>query len=62
MLIYFVVLSFVGILTMVILIGFLFILAAGLVYVAGIVFTVIAALKANDGEMYEYPFTIRLIK
>ncbi len=27
-----------------------------------IIFTIIAALKANEGESYQYPFTLRLIK
>ena len=27
-----------------------------------IVFTIIAAMKANEGESYQYPFTLRLIK
>jgi uncharacterized Tic20 family protein len=26
------------------------------------VFTIIAAIKANEGERYRYPFTLRLIK
>lgn len=30
--------------------------------IAALVFTIIAALKANDGERYRYPFSIRLIK
>lgn len=30
--------------------------------IAAIVLAIIAAIKANNGEMYEYPLTIRLIK
>lgn len=30
-------------------------------YIAGIVLTVIATIKANNGEAYRYPFTIRLV-
>ena len=30
--------------------------------VAWLVFTVIAAIKANQGERYRYPFTLRLVK
>ncbi|MBS0207413.1 MAG: DUF4870 domain-containing protein [Planctomycetes bacterium] len=30
--------------------------------VAAAVFVIMAAMKANNGEMYEYPLTIRLIK
>ncbi|MEO5566595.1 MAG: DUF4870 domain-containing protein, partial [Luteimonas sp.] len=27
-----------------------------------VVFTIIAAIKANQGERYRYPFTLRLVK
>lgn len=30
--------------------------------IAAMVFVIIAAVKANDGERYRYPWTIRLIK
>ena len=30
--------------------------------ILGLVFTIIAAIKANQGEMYRYPLTIRFIK
>jgi len=30
--------------------------------IAWLVFTIIAAIKANDGVAYRYPFTIRLVK
>ena len=30
--------------------------------IAALVFSIIAALKANDGIMYRYPFTLRLLK
>ena len=33
-----------------------------LVGIAWLVFTIIAAIKANEGERYRYPFTLRLIK
>ncbi|RKH41425.1 DUF4870 domain-containing protein [Corallococcus llansteffanensis] len=33
-----------------------------IVALASIVFTVIAGLKANDGELYRYPVNIRLVK
>jgi uncharacterized Tic20 family protein len=39
-------------------IGFL-LLAAG--WVAGVILTIIAAVKAANGEAYRYPLTIRLI-
>lgn len=37
-------------------------LLAPLVGVLNIVFCIIAAVKANNGEAYRYPFTLRLIK
>lgn len=33
----------------------------GVVFVAWLVFTIIAAIRANEGEHYRYPFTLRLI-
>ncbi len=47
-----------GILTLV-LIGFLLLIVVG---IAWLVLTVLAALAANKGETYRYPFTLRLIK
>lgn len=47
-----------GILTLV-LIGFLLLIVVG---IAWLVLTVLAALAANKGEAYRYPFTLRLIK
>ncbi len=32
------------------------------VAIASLVFTIIAAIKANNGETYRYPFCLRLIK
>ena len=31
------------------------------VIIGGLILTIIAAIKANDGEDYRYPFTFRLI-
>ena len=42
-----------------ILIGFLLIFIVGL---GALILVVIAAIKANDGEAYRYPLTLRLIK
>lgn len=33
-----------------------------IVGIAWLVFTIIAAIKANDGVAYRYPFTLRLVK
>lgn len=43
------------------LLGFLVSLA-GLVWVAVIVFAIIAAIKAHTGEVYEYPVTVNWVK
>ncbi len=49
----------IGIILSVILIGALINLLA---WIACIVFSIIAAVKANNGEAYRYPFALRLIK
>ena len=48
----------VSLLLCLILIGFILL---PVVYVGGLILTIVAAVKANDGEDYRYPFTIRLI-
>ena len=47
-----------GLLTL-ILIGFLLLLVVGLGW---LVLTIMAGIKANEGQSYRYPFTLRLIK
>ena len=32
------------------------------IWIAGVVFSIMACLKANEGELYRYPYTLRLIK
>jgi hypothetical protein len=49
----------VSFLLMVILIGFVLIWLVGAVW---LIFTIIAGIKANNGEYYRYPVTIRFIK
>ncbi|MGV8941682.1 MAG: DUF4870 domain-containing protein [Lysobacter sp.] len=56
------ILTVVGTILLVILIGFLFYFAAFLLGIYWLVMTVIAAIKANEGTSYRYPFTVRLIK
>ena len=41
--------------------GFLF-FAPALVGVVSLVFSILGGLKANEGEAYRYPYTLRLIK
>jgi uncharacterized Tic20 family protein len=48
-----------SVILMFVLIGFLTILA---VAIMGIVFPIIGAIKANNGELWEYPMTIRFFK
>ncbi|MEN1943901.1 DUF4870 domain-containing protein [Luteimonas sp. MJ293] len=57
-----VILMIIGTILMVILIGFLFYLMVFAIGVFWLVITIIAAIKANEGVRYRYPFAIRLIK
>lgn len=57
-----VILMIIGTILMVILIGFLFYLMVFAIVVFWLVITIIAAIKANEGVRYRYPFAIRLIK
>jgi uncharacterized protein len=41
---------------------FIGILLLGIIFVLEVVFIIIASLKANEGEGYRYPLTIRFIK
>jgi len=50
---------FVSIILMFVLIGFLTILA---VAIMGIVFPIIGGIKANNGELWSYPLTIKFLK
>jgi len=43
-------------------IGGLFFGLAGLVWVAGVIFSIMGFLQAKDGQNYRYPFALRLIK
>src|SRR5262245_18342549 len=43
-------------------IGFVFIVAAMVVGIAGLVFAIIAGITANEGQEYKYPWTLTLIK
>lgn len=40
-------------------IGFLLLIAIGIVW---LIFVIMASVKANEGKMYRYPLTIRFIK
>jgi uncharacterized Tic20 family protein len=51
--------GFVSVVLMFVLVGFLTMLA---VIVMGIVFPIVGAVKANNGEFWEYPLTIKFLK
>ncbi|MEK7829614.1 MAG: DUF4870 domain-containing protein [Acidobacteriota bacterium] len=50
--------AIIGGILIIVLIGFL---VLGVVIIGGIILTIIATIKANNGEHYRYPLTIRLI-
>ena len=41
---------------------FIGILLLALIGIAALVFGILGAMKANQGEMYQYPFSLRLVK
>lgn len=43
-------------------IGFLFVPVVGLIILAGVIFAIIAGIKANNGEDYKYPWSLELVK
>lgn len=51
--------AFISLLTIFIVIGFVLF---PLVLITNLVFSIVAGLRANDGEVYRYPLTIRFIK
>ena len=53
------IIGIVGAVLTLVLIGFLVLLALAVYW---IVFTIIAAMRANEGESYRYPYTLRFIK
>jgi uncharacterized Tic20 family protein len=62
MLIYTAALAVAAFILMFVLIGFLLMPLLAVLYVADIVVVIIASLKASEGQLYRYPFTLRLIK
>jgi uncharacterized protein len=53
---------FAGFILWFICIGFLFFFVAMAIGLAGLIFAIIAGLKANNGEDYKYPWSLELIK
>ena len=43
-------------------IGFLLFPVVMLIGLAGLIFAIIAGIKANNGEDYKYPFSLELVK
>jgi uncharacterized Tic20 family protein len=43
-------------------IGFFFFPLAGLIFLGGIIFAIIAGIKANNGEDFQYPWSLDLVK
>ena len=62
MFIYIAALSVVAFILIFFIIGFLLIPVIAILCVVDVVFVVIASIKANKGQMYRYPLTIRLVK
>ena len=60
--IYSVAISVTGVILMIVCIGPLVFLLLPVLWVLSTILMIIAALKANAGEMYRYPFTLRLIQ
>ena len=51
-----------GIILSFVCIGFLLFFVTAAIVVAGIVFAIVAGMKANDGVEYKYPWSLQLIK
>ncbi|MBA3385152.1 MAG: DUF4870 domain-containing protein [Chthoniobacterales bacterium] len=62
MLIYAALLGVVCFILMFVLVGFLLIPFFAILHIVNVVFVIIASVKANHGELYRYPFTIRVLK
>lgn len=51
-----------GLILLIVLVGFLFFVLAGVIAIVALIFTIIGAVQANQGEPYRYPINIRMIK
>jgi uncharacterized Tic20 family protein len=56
------VLGLVGVATLIILVGFLFLGLAAVAGIVGLILAIWAAIKASQGESYRYPLTIRFLQ
>ena len=57
-----IVLLVVGFILAFVCIGFVFIFAAMAIGLAGLIFAIVAGIKANNGEDYKYPYSIEFVK
>lgn len=62
MFIYIAALSVITFILIFIIIGFLLIPVIAILCLVDVVFVIIASIKANEGAMYRYPLTLRLVK
>lgn len=51
-----------GFLLVAVCVGVVFFILAGAVSLAGLIFAIIAGIKANDGKDYQYPYSFNLVK
>ena len=62
LLIYAIVGTVIGLILMLVIVGFFILIALwAALYIGGIVLTLVAAIKANEGQAYRYPLTLRLV-
>ena len=62
LMIYAIVGTVIGLILMLVIVGFFLLIALwAALYIGGIVLTIIAAIKANEGQAYRYPLTLRLV-
>lgn len=54
-----VIIAFIGVLLMILLVGFLILWVLGIVT---LILVIVASIKASEGRYYRYPFCLRLIK
>lgn len=62
MFLYTVALGIVCFILMFVLVGFLLLPLFGVLYLLDLVLVIIASIKANEGVLYRYPITLRLLK
>ena len=51
-----------GFILSIVCIGFLFFIVGAAIALCGLIFAIVAGIKANDGKDYKYPYSLNLIK